>query len=432
MSDAENILKQTLKVMLCGNVDDGKSTLLGRLLYDSNSLLDDQVSGLKKSSGLYGHEDLNLAFLTDGLKAERENRITIDVAYRYFATEKRKFILIDSPGHFEYIANMASAASQAEVAVVLIDAVHGLREQTLRHFKILDIFSVPQIIFCINKMDLVDYSEARYQQLKSEIQSFFAEKKVLTHFMPICALSGEFVTPAALKLSQQNLSWYKGSDLLTELENFTEAEPSKPTDFIFSTQMVFENTENFYFYGDILSGEIKNKEFVACLQNETGNQEQLEVFEIISDTKKYVKGIAVGLVFAKSTIPEAASILFKSMIKAKNQRLILYKKVAAEDSKIKVQSVTSLTGLMIQFNRAQKSTLKIGQKFIFINHSIENICSVVHIFSSDDIFANIELEFDSVQSFIESSGQSQLSSGILIDPVGFNTVGVLSQVKASN
>ena len=160
---------ELLRFTTAGSVDDGKSTLIGRLLYDSKSIFQDQLENITKISERRGEEGINLALLTDGLKAEREQGITIDVAYRYFATPKRKFIIADTPGHIEYTRNMVTGASSANLALILVDARHGMVEQTCRHSFIASLLQIPHIIFCINKMDLVDYDEKVYQKIKDDL-----------------------------------------------------------------------------------------------------------------------------------------------------------------------------------------------------------------------------------------------------------------------
>ena len=161
-----------LRFTTAGSVDDGKSTLIGRLLYDSKSIFEDQMEAIENASSKKGEEIVNLALLTDGLRAEREQGITIDVAYRYFATPKRKFIVADTPGHIQYTRNMVTGASTANLAIILVDARNGIVEQTKRHSFIASLFGFPHIIYCINKMDLVDYNEKAFSKIKEELKGF--------------------------------------------------------------------------------------------------------------------------------------------------------------------------------------------------------------------------------------------------------------------
>lgn len=221
-SDAKNQLMdnidqstELLRFTTAGSVDDGKSTLIGRLLYDSKSIFEDQYEAIRATSERRGEEGVNLALLTDGLKAEREQGITIDVAYRYFATPKRKFIIADTPGHIEYTRNMVTGASTANVALVLIDARNGIAEQTRRHAFIASLLQIPHLVVCINKMDLVDYDEEVYETIKDEFSAFSSKLDVKdVHFIPISALMGDNVVDRS-----ERMPWYGGSTLLYYLEN---------------------------------------------------------------------------------------------------------------------------------------------------------------------------------------------------------------------
>ncbi|MEN0006689.1 MAG: GTP-binding protein [Bacteroidota bacterium] len=206
---------ELLRFTTAGSVDDGKSTLIGRLLYDSKSIFEDQLEAVKVTSERLGESEVNLALLTDGLKAEREQGITIDVAYRYFSTPKRKFIIADTPGHIQYTRNMVTGASTANVALILIDARKGVLEQTKRHSFIASLLQIPHLVVCVNKMDLVDYSEEVYEQIKKDFSEFSYKLDVNdVHFIPISALNGDNV----VEKSQQT-PWYDGSTLLYYLEN---------------------------------------------------------------------------------------------------------------------------------------------------------------------------------------------------------------------
>jgi sulfate adenylyltransferase subunit 1 len=203
-----------LRFITSGSVDDGKSTLIGRLMYDTKSIFQDQLDAMEKSSKKRGEEHVNLALLTDGLKAEREQGITIDVAYRYFATPKRKFIMADTPGHIQYTRNMVTGASTANLAVVLIDARNGVVEQTRRHTYIASLLGIKHIIVAINKMDLVDFSEEVHEKIKKEYSKFVAPLGVPDiHFIPISALNGDNVVDVSA-----HMLWYKGKTVLQTLE----------------------------------------------------------------------------------------------------------------------------------------------------------------------------------------------------------------------
>ena len=206
---------ELLRFTTAGSVDDGKSTLIGRLLFDTKSIFEDQLDQVKRSSNRKGLAQADLSLLTDGLKDEREQGITIDVAYRYFATPKRKFIIADTPGHIQYTRNMITGASTANCALVLIDARHGVVEQTCRHAIIASLLQIPHLIVCINKMDLVDYQETVFQKIKKDFESFSSKLDITDiRFIPISALNGDNIVNRSEKMF-----WYEGSTLLYTLEN---------------------------------------------------------------------------------------------------------------------------------------------------------------------------------------------------------------------
>ena len=204
-----------LRFTTAGSVDDGKSTLIGRLLYDSKSIFEDQLEAIERTSVQRGDGYVNLALLTDGLRAEREQGITIDVAYRYFATPKRKFIIADTPGHIQYTRNMVTGASTANLAIVLVDARHGVVEQTRRHAFIASLLQIKHLVLCVNKMDLVDYRQERFDQIKTDFATFASKLSVPDiHYIPITALHGDNVVDRSTKMP-----WFEGSTLLYTLEN---------------------------------------------------------------------------------------------------------------------------------------------------------------------------------------------------------------------
>ena len=225
---------ELLRFTTAGSVDDGKSTLIGRLLYDSKAIFDDQINLLKETSKQRGEEGLNLALLTDGLRSEREQGITIDVAYRYFATPKRKFIIADTPGHIQYTRNMVTGASTANLALLLVDARHGVVEQTKRHAFIASLLQIPHIVVCINKMDLVDYSKERFEEIIADFEEFASKLEIKdVRFTPISALNGDNVVERSL-----NMQWYDGSTLMHLLENIHIGSDHNHIDCRFPVQYV--------------------------------------------------------------------------------------------------------------------------------------------------------------------------------------------------
>ncbi|MCE5290273.1 MAG: adenylyl-sulfate kinase [Nocardiaceae bacterium] len=225
---------QLLRVATAGSVDDGKSTLIGRLLYDSKSIFEDQLEAVERTSEARGDEQTNLALLTDGLRAEREQGITIDVAYRYFATPHRKFIIADTPGHEQYTRNMVTGASTADLALILVDARHGIVEQTRRHAFIASLLGLPHVVVCINKMDLVDWSQERYLEIEQEFRKFATKLEVKDlSFIPVSALLGDNVVDKT-----ENMPWYQGTSLLHHLEQVHVSSDRNLIDARFPVQYV--------------------------------------------------------------------------------------------------------------------------------------------------------------------------------------------------
>jgi bifunctional enzyme CysN/CysC len=225
---------ELLRFATAGSVDDGKSTLIGRLLYDTKSIFEDQLESIERTSRDRGDEQTNLALLTDGLRAEREQGITIDVAYRYFATPKRKFIIADTPGHIQYTRNMVTGASTANLALILVDARNGLVEQSRRHAFIASLLRVPHLVLCVNKMDLVDYDEAVFDRIKNEFSQFATKLDIGDlSFIPVSALNGDNVVHRS-----ENMPWYDGSSLLHHLEHVHIASDRNLIDARFPVQYV--------------------------------------------------------------------------------------------------------------------------------------------------------------------------------------------------
>ncbi len=231
---------ELLRFTTAGSVDDGKSTLIGRLLYDSKSIFEDQMDQIEATSKKRGEEYVNLALLTDGLKAEREQGITIDVAYRYFATPKRKFIIADTPGHVQYTRNMVTGASTANLAIILIDARKGVIEQTKRHAFIASLLQIPHVVVCVNKMDLADYAEEPYEKIKEDFSGVAAKMDLHDiRFIPISALNGDNVVERS-----KHMDWYQGPTLLYLLENIHIASDENHIDGRFPVQYVIRPYSN--------------------------------------------------------------------------------------------------------------------------------------------------------------------------------------------
>ena len=271
-----------LRFTTAGSVDDGKSTLIGRLLYDSKSIFEDQMEAIEIASSNKGEEKVNLALLTDGLRAEREQGITIDVAYRYFATPKRKFIIADTPGHVQYTRNMVTGASTANLAIILVDARKGIVEQTKRHSFIASLLGIPHIIYCINKMDLVNHEEEVFEKTKKELVDF--SSKLTTkdiRFLPISALNGDNVVNRS-----KNMNWYEGSTLLHTLENIHIASDQNLIDCRFPVQHVIRpQKEEFHdfrgYAGRIAGGVFKKNDEVVLLPS--GFQSRIKSIQIFDN-----------------------------------------------------------------------------------------------------------------------------------------------------
>jgi bifunctional enzyme CysN/CysC len=227
-------MSELVRFSTAGSVDDGKSTLIGRLLFDSKTLFEDQLAAVERSSQRLGLAETNLALVTDGLRAEREQGITIDVAYRYFATPRRKFIIADTPGHVQYTRNMVTGASTADAALILVDARNGLVEQSRRHAFLATLLRIPHLAVCINKMDLVDWSQERFDEIKTEFEAFATRLDITDlAFIPVSALKGDNVVD-----NSANMPWYNGPTLLTWLEQLYIASDRNLVDCRFPVQYV--------------------------------------------------------------------------------------------------------------------------------------------------------------------------------------------------
>jgi sulfate adenylyltransferase subunit 1 len=286
---------ELLKFITAGSVDDGKSTLIGRLLYDSESILTDQLEALHRSNRKNDDGSVDLAILTDGLKAEREQGITIDVAYKYFQTEKRKFIIADTPGHIQYTRNMVTGASNANLAIILIDARKGVIEQTVRHSYLVSLLEIPQVVVCINKMDMVDYSEDIYNKIVNDYDDLAAKvnlKKV--DFIPVSALKGDNIVYPSV-----NTGWYEGDSLLHFLETVeietddSEAQARFPVQWVIRPQ-----TDDLHDYrgysGRVSSGSFRVNDKVTILPS--GFTSTLEKIELLDqEPDEAIAGMSVTM-----------------------------------------------------------------------------------------------------------------------------------------
>lgn len=272
---------QLLRFTTAGSVDDGKSTLIGRLLYDSKSIFEDQLQAIENTSRKRGHEGVDLALFTDGLRDEREQGITIDVAYRYFTTPKRKFIIADTPGHVQYTRNMVTGASTANAAIILVDARHGVIEQTRRHVFIASLLQIPHVIVCVNKMDLVDYSETIYNDVINQFEKFSSKMHIKdVRFIPISALLGDNVVNRS-----KQMDWYQGAPLLNTLETIHISSDINKIDARFPVQTVLRpqsETHRDYrgYAGRIASGVFRPGDDVTVMPSGfTSKIKTIDIFE---------------------------------------------------------------------------------------------------------------------------------------------------------
>ena len=257
---------EMLRFATAGSVDDGKSTLIGRLLYDTKSIFEDQMEAVEKASVQMGTEYTNLALLTDGLRAEREQGITIDVAYRYFSTPRRKFIIADTPGHTQYTRNMVTGASTADLAIVLIDARKGVLEQSKRHAFLASLLRIPHLVLAVNKMDLVDYDQERFEEVRNEFRDFAAKLNIadLT-FIPVSALHGDNIVDRSA-----NMAWYQGPSLLHHLEEVHIASDRNLIDARFPVQYVIRPQSDQYhdyrgYAGTVAGGVFRTGDEITVL-----------------------------------------------------------------------------------------------------------------------------------------------------------------------
>ncbi|MFZ3443273.1 sulfate adenylyltransferase subunit CysN [Vibrio harveyi] len=285
--------KDLLRFLTCGNVDDGKSTLIGRLLYDSKLIYEDQMAAIEKDSQKFNTTDeaFDLALLVDGLQSEREQGITIDVAYRYFSTDKRKFIIADTPGHEQYTRNMVTGASTCDLAIVMVDARHGIQTQTRRHSYICSLLGIQHVIVAVNKMDLMDYSQEVYQKIKADYRDMAKNFNIKDiRFVPISALKGDnVVTPS------ENMDWYPGATLMKLLETVKINQDINTEAMRFPVQYVNRPNLNFRgFCGTLASGIVQVGDEVTALPSNKVSRIK-SIFTFDGELKEAMPGQAITL-----------------------------------------------------------------------------------------------------------------------------------------
>ena len=295
---------EILKFTTVGSVDDGKSTLIGRLLFDSKAIFEDQLESVQKTSAKKGFNGIDLSLLTDGLAAEREQGITIDVAYRYFATPKRKFIIADTPGHVQYTRNMVTGASTANLTIILVDARNGILDQSRRHAYISALLGIPYFIVAVNKMDLVDYSEARFNEIVSsfnEMMTSIGIKPSQIFYIPVSALAGDNVVNRGDQQQSDNMPWYKGATIMEILESVDSNTVYSFNKFRMPVQIVIRNDSPEYrdfrgFAGKITCGEIKvGDEIISLPSKKKSRVKSIHLYEAKLDRAHAGQSVTICL-----------------------------------------------------------------------------------------------------------------------------------------
>lgn len=285
---------EILRVFTAGSIDDGKSTLIGRLLYETGSIPKAYIHQVHEQCKRLGLENLDFSFFTDGLKQERERKITMDVAYRYLYTDKYKYILADNPGHLEFARNMLTGASHADIAILLLDAYRGIGTHTLKHLKAIEFLEVPHIILAVNKMDLCDFDEKAFLHIQKEIIDHPALRHAKTHWVPISAKMGDNVVHKS-----NNMPWYQGAPLLHYLENAENKKEDTPDYSYIKTQHIAESQGQFYAFGNLFNGSLsQNQELFAPDGLET--IDILEVNSLGKTAKEYPSGTALNMKLKKN------------------------------------------------------------------------------------------------------------------------------------
>jgi sulfate adenylyltransferase subunit 1 len=359
-----------LRFITAGSVDDGKSTLIGRLLYDTKNILADQMEAIERASKSRNVGEIDLALLTDGLRSEREQGITIDVAYKYFQTPNRKFISIDAPGHIQYTRNMVTGASNADLAIILVDARHGVVEQTRRHSLIASMLGIPHVIVAINKMDLIGNSEEGYNKIAQDYKDL-AEKLNIKHLtlIPVSALNGDNIVDRS-----ENMAWYTGETLLSVLENVNVLKDQNQDDARFAVQYVIRpQTEELHDYrgyaGRIQSGTFKKGDAVKILPSE--------------QESKIAKIEFGGNEIESASVLESVTILLEDDIDISRGDSI----VALTNSPVVSQDIEAIVCWM-----DDKKALKPGNKYVLQHGTSRSRCSVRDIEYQIDINSYEKLE----------------------------------------
>ena len=411
-----------LRFMTCGSVDDGKSTLIGRLLYDTKTILTDTLSQIEKTSKKKGMTALDLSLITDGLQAEREQGITIDVAYRYFSTGSRKYIIADAPGHEQYTRNMVTAASTAQLAIILVDARKGMLTQTRRHSYLTKLVGIKNIIVAVNKMDLVNYEENEYQNICEEYNSFASAIKlnkpeVNISFIPTSALNGDMIVERG-----DSLSWYKGATLLETLENIDTTEETKNSRLRFPIQLVCrprdsanEALHDFRaFMGKIESGSLKVNDKIKVLpSSHESTIKEIRIGEELISEATYEQSVTLSL-------NDEIDISRGDMIVQKDDNLTSTKNFTANGCWLS-ESDLSVNRTYLIMHTTRLSKAKIASINNKININTLEAEQAIELKTND--IANIK--FKLAQPLIVDQYSQNRSTGafIIIDETTYHTVG---------
>ena len=407
--------KKQVKILTCGSVDDGKSTLLGRLLFDSQNIFLDQMDQAKIESEKYGTQgkEIDLALLVDGLQAEREQGITIDVAYRYFETSNCKFIVADTPGHEQYTRNMATGASNSDVAIILIDAQKGVLEQTRRHSFIVNLLGIKHIVVAINKMDLVNYNENVFETIVEEYKELITNFTFTSiNFIPLSALKGDNIFS-----NFENTNWYKGSTLIEALEKTDVLDSSQNNEFSFPVQWVNRSSANFRGYsGTITDGKISKGELITT----TSSNKQISVKNIYGpkgELSEAYSGQAITLTLSDELDISRGDII----ISTKNDQIIKADQFASHLIWMDQEPMLPERNYIFRFNNSY-----INGKITDLVHSI-NVNSFEEVASKklnlNDI-AYCKVAIDKVHGISSYSNNQKLGSFVIIDPYNNKTIGV--------
>ena len=407
--------KKQVKILTCGSVDDGKSTLLGRLLFDSQNIFIDQMDQAKIESEKYGTQgkEIDLALLVDGLQAEREQGITIDVAYRYFETSNCKFIIADTPGHEQYTRNMATGASNSDVAIILIDAQKGLLEQTRRHSFIVNLLGIKHVVVAINKMDLVNYNENIFETIVDEYKKLIKNFTFTSiNFIPLSALKGDNVFSKF-----ENLNWYKGSTLMETLENVDVLNASQNNEFSFPVQWVNRSSANFRgFSGTITDGKISKGDLITTTNSNTQTSVK-NIYGPNGELSKAYSGQAITLTLSDELDISRGDIILSK----KNEQIIKADQFASHLIWMDQEPMLPERNYIFRFNNSY-----INGKITDLVHSI-NINSYEEVASKklnlNDI-AYCKVAIDKMHGISSYSNNQKLGSFVIIDPYNNRTIGV--------